>query len=215
MINIVKSVLRFLKKNLVLIVVIVIFAAGGLIAWNIKKEQDVGWVMYDEFKIEETASGKVISHKHTKFEITIPQDWQTTNEIADFGIVCFSTDLELNRLPGPYGPPIPEKGCTISVRIKKEIEDSDSDILYSYTKNLIDLCSEGWEYCDYELIKISDKTGLKNIHHIEKEGLVGDDVSIEIPRKEKVYTIEAYLFGQDKERCGQEFDNILQTVKIK
>ena len=43
----------------------------------------------------------------------------------------------------------------------------------------------------------------------------GNYVSVEIPRNEWVYTFEAYLFSQDKERCAQEFNKFLEKVSIK
>ena len=202
------------RKFIIFIIILLLLAAGGVFWWWRSKDPDVGLVRSEEFKIQETENEKIIEYKKTGFMMKIPGDW----EIVDGRDRLYfnSSDFQLDPIAGPYTPPIPEKGCAMMIGIKKEIENTDYDILYTLTKEWIRICLESPDYdCGYEVIEIDNNKALKHVSSVENESILGDQVRVQTPKNEKIYIFEAYLFGQDREKCAQEFDKILQTVEIR
>jgi len=209
-------IFEFKNKKIVIfaIVILLILLAGGLFWWWNSREPDVGFVPSEEFEIQETENGKIIKHEETGLKLIIPKDW----EIIDGrdGLYFNSPGFQLDSVVGPYTPPIPEKGCASMIGIKKELENTNYDILYTFTKEWIRICLEQLDHdCGYEVIEIDNNKALKHVSHVENESILGDQVRIQTPKNEKIYIFETYLFGQDRKKCAQEFDKILQTVEIK
>jgi len=204
------------RKFTIFIIILLLLAAGGVFWWwtTKEKEPDVGFVRFEEFEIQETEDEKTIKHNEFGLKLTIPKDW----EIVDGrdGLYFNSPDFEIDPIAGPYAPPIPEKGCVIKISIQKDINDVSYYTDYTYVNERIKICLELLDYdCGYEVIEIDNNKALKHISHVENESILGDQVRIQTPKNEKIYIFEAYLFGQDKEKCTQEFDKILQTVEIR
>jgi len=202
------------RKFTIFILILLLLVSGGVFWWWVGKDPDVGLVRSEEFEIQETENEKIIKHEKTGFMMKIPGDW----EIVDGrdGLYFNTSDFQLDPIAGPYTPPIPEKGCAMMISIKKEIENTDYDILYTLTKEWIRICLEPLDFdCGYEVIEIDNNKALKHVSHIENESILGDQLRIQTPKNEKIYIFEAYLFGQDREKCAQEFDKILQTVEIR
>jgi len=84
-------------------------------------------------------------------------------------------------------------------------------------KNLINspeyLESNNTEKETYEIIEVNGLKAVKNIYKIDNEN--NEDVFIQIPfGKNRAYSFNTYLVGQDKERCLEEFNSFISSVSI-
>ena len=203
------------KFTIFIIILLLLLVAGGVFWWWRSKEPDVGFVSPNEFIQTEVNGEKIIEYKKTGFKIKIPGDWETTDN-SGVRLLCTSSDFQLHPEVGPSGAPLPEKGCAIAISIRKEKESTSYDIEYSYLRENIELCLGPEHDCgDYEIIELDKNKAVRYIYLLEDKSISGKYVWVKIPKDEKIYTFEAYLFSQDREKCTQEFDKILQTVEIR
>jgi hypothetical protein len=204
--------------SVIVFILIFLVIVGGYFFWQRKKESEVGFAMFEDFKERVNNEEKIIEHKKSGLSVKIPKDWKMGNGVGDLSIIFVSPDFKIYPKAGPYSPPIPEKGCSIEMSVKKEIESSNFDIESSYLKEKIEECltSTKCEDKEDEVIEVSGHKALKHIFSPENQTIFsGNYVSVKVPRNEWVYTFEAYLFSQDKERCAQEFNKFLEKVSIK
>jgi hypothetical protein len=202
----------------IVIVLLILVVVGGFFWWQWKKESEVGFAMFEDFKERVNNEEKMIEHKKSGLSVKIPKDWKMGGGVGELSIIFLSPDFEPNPKIGPYSPPIPEKGCSIEMSVKKEIESNTESSYYSYLKEKIEECltSTKCEDKEDEVTEVSGHKALKHVSSPENQTIIsGNYVSVEIPRDGWVYTFEAYLFSQDKERCAQEFNKFLEKVSIK
>jgi len=210
-----------MSKKIKIIIPVVVFIliflviVGGYFFWQRKKESEVGFAMFEDFKERVNNEEKMIEHKKSGLSVKIPKDWKMGGGVGELSIIFLSPDFEPNPKIGPYSPPIPEKGCSIEMSVKKEIESNTESSYYSYLKEKIEECLTSPK-CEDEILEVSGHKALKHTFSPENQMIIsGNYISVEIPRNEWVYTFEAYLFSQDKERCAQEFNKFLEKVSIK
>jgi len=206
-----------MKRIIFIVVVIILVAILGVFIWrtwgspNISKDD---FIWYEDFKITQTAEGQVIVQEDTGLSLTIPKDWKTESGIGGHGLYFYSPDFELDEVANRYILPFPKTGCVFEISIDKGDKDNDAS---DYARNWIEICTEGelGMECDYEVIKINGEDALKHTSILEEEFISGESVRIQIPHNVNAYAFEAYLFGQDKKECGEEFNNILKSIIIK
>jgi len=202
-----------LKRVIFFVIVILLLITIGVFLWNKYKKPDIPYVLSEEFTIRETEQEKIIEYKETGFKIIIPSNWEISGFIARNGLLLTSPDFEFHEKVGPYSPPIPEKGCSMTVSI---IKRSLLDMEYDPIGHLIDACPEVGQNCnDYVIVEFNGIRGLEHTYVSENSLIPGKYVSIEIPKNDKLYSFETHLFSQDKERCEQEFNQILNTIEIR
>jgi len=205
-------------KIIILIFIIILFflcAVGVFFLRQWKKESEVGFTWSENFSERELNGEKIIEDKKSGLLVKIPDDWQKVEGIGGLSIIFLSSDFKLHPKMGPYSPTIPEKGCSIEMSVKKEIESSDSDIEYSYLREKIENCLIS-THCEDEIVEVSGYKALKHTFSPEDQSIIsGNYVSVKIPRNEWVFTFETYLFSEDKERCAQEFNKFLEKVSIR
>lgn len=201
------------KKLIFFIVIILLLIIIGVFLWNKYKKPYIPYVLSEEFTITETEEEKIIEYKKTGFKIKIPGDWEINGFIGRAGLLFTSPDFEFHERVGPYSPPIPEKGCSMTIDI---IKRSSTDMEYDLIGHLIEACPEVGQDCNGDIIvEFNGNRGLKHTYIPENSLILGKYVSVEIPKGDKLYSFETDLFSQDRERCEQEFDKILQTVEIR
>ena len=201
--------------SILVIVLLILIIAGRYFFWLWKRESEVGFAIFGDFNEKEIDGEKIIEHTKSGLSVRISKDWKTGNGLGELSIIFISPDFTLHPKMGPYSPPIPEKGCSIEMSVKKEIESSNSDIEYSYLREEIEECLTSTK-CEDEVIEVSGHKALKQVFSPENQTIIsGNYVGVKIPRNEWVYTFETYLFSQDKERCAQEFSRFLEKVSIK
>lgn len=199
------------KRFVFFIILILLLAAAGVFLWQKYKRPDVGYVLTEEFVITEANGEKIIEYKKTGFKMRIPGDWEIDGFIARNGLLLTSPDFEFHEKVGPYSPPIPEKGCSITLDIAKEGTFGNSHVI-----QLVDACQTVGQDCNGdEIIEINGNRALKHVYFPENSVIPGKYVSVSIPKNKIVYYFETHLFSQDREKCEQEFDQILNTLEIR
>lgn len=201
------------RKFTIFVVILLLLAAGGVFWWWTGRS-DEGRVLGDEYIQTEINGEKIIEYKKTGFIVKIPGDWEVMDS-RGIGLLCLSSDFQFHEKVGRYSPPIPEKGCSVGLSILKEIGLGPDDyIQYDYIQSKIEWCMSS-DDCDDEVIEVGGNRALKHTYCPEDQLIPGCYVAISVPKNEITYKLEAYLFSQDREKCAQEFDKILQTVEIR
>jgi len=210
------------KKIIFFVIIFIFIIALGFFLWKAFKEESIpsninsNTAFSDEYIEREINGEKIIEHKETKFEMRIPNNWDMTNNVGEWGIICTSPDFELHEEAGPYSPPIPKKGCSVSIDILKENSSTSEEDTYSYyVQKNIDWCLVNKSECDEEVVIVDDNNAIRHTYYPDNDKLVpGYYVKFSIPKGRILYEIESYFFGQDRKKCTQEFEEILKTVKI-
>lgn len=205
-------------KLIFFVVVIGLLIVLGVFLWRFYNP-DIGLVYFDEFKIQQTANAKIISHSKTGFSVSIPSDWEILDSGNSFSIK--GSGLVLNEeMSRKFLEPVPQKGCFFDISIEKgeQIKISNEDYSeYQDVIDMINICSDdSLEFdCGYQVETINNIKVLKAISGENIKELSGKRIRIQMPKNNNVYIFEGFLFGDDTNRCEEEFDKILETVKIK
>jgi len=203
------------KVILIGVAVLAVVAIGYL--FYIKyQESKLGPVSYESFKkIEE--NGKVfLENKEVGLKFQVPEGWKTDDV---FGWTSLSMQSSDYKVFNEKNYPIPEKGCWIDILAKKEFSGKE-DVEYLDVLDLLKdkeyMNSQNSEKNIYELFFLDSLESIKSktIINQNKENQ-GEVVSIELPYDKKYYSFETYLFGSDKEKCLEEFNDFIQTISIK
>ena len=204
--------IRKIGKVVFFVVVVVLLVILGVFLWRFYNP-DIGLVMFDEFKVQQTADAKIISHAKTGFSMSVPSDWEVLD--AGIGFSLKDSKLELEQeMSQKFLEPVPQKGCAIHVEIKEGVKGEE----YSDYQDVIDTI----EFCLYEMIdfdcgyKVEEINGIKSLVSVSGEKvkeLNGKRIRIQIPKNNNVYIFEAFLFGEDKDQCENELYGILETAK--
>lgn len=197
--------------------------ALGVFLWKTKGlTQPFGldnmWVLSEEFTQTKINGENIIENQKTKFRIKIPEDWIVYNDIGRLGLIFVSPDFKLHDNAGPYSPPIPREGCSMSVEILKEIGfPEDEYTRFQHVEESIQWCLEDEEKCKKygdEVIEVNGNKGLKHTNYQEEVSDVDHSVRIQFSKNESTYEIASYFYLRDRERCIQEFEEILNTLEI-
>ena len=200
------------KKVIFFIILILLLAVAGVFLWQKYKKPDVGYVLSEEFTITESNGEKIIEYKEGGFKMRIPGDWDI-DDSSGTALLNTSPDFQLHPNVGPFGAPLPEKGCVVSIEI---IKGASLGMEYSYIRQLMEACPTLGQDCnEYTVVEFNKLKGLKHTYIPENSLIPGKYVSIKIPKNKRLYTFESHLFSQDRERCEQEFDKILSAVEIR
>ncbi len=199
------------KKIVFWVILIILLAVLGVFIWKTwgeTPEIETGMVKFEEFEVKETSEGKLISHPETGFEVTIPADW----EVVDGGnsVYCDSPDFEINKESGSILP-LPKRGCILNFSIE---ESEDAYSTSQYIKGVIEMCENLPEKCDYEIIKINNEDAIKHISLVDNDNVSGEHIRVQISKNNSAFIIENYLFGEDKDDCRNQFEAILNSIKI-
>lgn len=204
-----------IKSKIIITIILVLgLMIAGLFYYNKIKEDKMGPVSFDSFKRTESGGMVLMESKDVGLKFAVPDGWEIlSTDIAS--ISMHSPDFI------PFQEPsfIPSAGCWIDVTPKIQVEGSDYDLEYTHYKQVIDdkdaleaMNSEN-ERCEIGILD-----GLKSIKddYFNNDGNnQGNFISLIIPYNNVVYHFETYIFGKDKEKCSQEFDNFLTTISIK
>ena len=205
-----------IKIIISVIIIFLIFLVGGIFYWwQWRKETEVGFIWANKFTERNLDGEKIIEDKKSGLSVRIPKEWKKIEGVGGLSIIFLSPDFELHPKMGPYSPPVPQRGCSIEMSVKKEIPFSDYDIEYSYLQKEIDRCLKSTE-CEDEVIEVNGHKGSKHIFYPEDQStFTGNSISIKVPSNDWVYTFNTYLFSQDREKCTQEFDKFLENILLK
>jgi len=195
------------KKIVVSLVGVVVIAAaiGGFFYWreNVRLTPVEEWNMakYSEpsdFTVTETAEQKIIENKSAGLTFAIPKDWIATSTPSMFKI-----DSPGAKEKNDF---FMEKGCRIIV----EIAEINTDISTLAQKFKTGVWSQYIIQQDVTTLNnkkassyiLSSKTA--NLYHY----------GIMIPYHKKIYSMTLITTPEDKDMCSQNFQGILNTIKI-
>lgn len=199
------------KKHIIIaIVLILILTIAGYLWYKKVQEDRMGPVSFDSFKRIETDGKVFLENKDIGLKFMVPQGWEV-QDLPWSSISVASQDFE----PFNGKSPVPQRGCLININPKIQIEGSEYDLDYTDLRQRIDSddCMFFKNY-EKENCKIVDILGLKGIrdNYSENGGII---TNLSIPYNNVIYHFEAYIFGENKDKCLQEFDNLLSTISIK
>jgi len=195
-----------MKKKIIVAlvgVVVIAAAAGGYFWWENRLTPPNKWDMVKiskpaDFAVTETAEQKIIENKSAGLTFAVPKDWIATSTPSMFKISSPEA-REKNSI-------FMEKGCRIIVEIANI--KTNIDMLAEEFKNGV------W---NKYIIKqstaiINDKNASSFILNSETANLY--HYGVMIPYNEKVYSIVLNTTPQDKDICSQNFQDVLDSVKI-
>ena len=201
-------------KTIIAIVFILALIAVGFFYYNKMQEDRMGPVSFESFKKTETDGKVFMENKDIGLKFMVPEGWEViSTDIAS--ISMHSPDFV------PFQDPsfIPKTGCWIDITPKIQIEGSDYDLQYTYYRQIIDdkevLATMNRENEKCEIVNLDGLKSVKDINSENNEENQGSFISITTPYNNVVYRFDTYIFGQDKEKCLQDFNNFLTTVSIK
>jgi hypothetical protein len=178
------------------------------------QEDRMGPVSFESFKKTETDGKVFMENKDIGLKFMVPEGWEViSTDIAS--ISMYSPDFV------PFQDPsfIPKNGCWIDITPKIQIEGSDYDLQYTYYRQIIDdeevLAAMNRENEKCEIINLDGLKSVKDIYLKNEGENQGSFISLTTPYNNVVYRFDTYIFGQNKEKCLQDFDNFLTTVFIK
>lgn len=195
------------KKIIVALVgaVVITAVAGGYFWWwkNIRLTPPNKWDIAKiskpaDFAVTETAEQKIIENKSAGLTFTVPKDWIASS--TEYYFKLFSADAkEKNEI-------FMDNGCRIMIEIT-EI-NTNLDILAENMKNGI----WGKYIIQQDRIRVDNKNALFSV--VESEKIKSYHSEIAIPYQKKIYYIAMDANIKDKSLCSQNFQDILDSVKI-
>jgi len=195
------------KKIVVPVVCVAVIAAaiGGFFYWreNIRLTPVEEWNMakYSEpsdFTVTETAEQKIIEDKSAGLMFAVPKDWIATTTPSIFKIDS-PKSKERNSI-------IMDSGC----RIIAEIPKIHTNIETLEAEQKIGMW--GKHILQQDKITVNNKNALSCIAMSEKLNFYIYIVSI--PYHKKIYSMTLITTPEDKDMCSQNFQGILNTIKI-
>ena len=177
----------------------------------------MGPVSFDSFKKTELNGKTIMENKKVGLSFEVPAGWQAGNPLDWVSLSIYSSDFKAFN---GKDYPIPSNGCWIDISASNEKEGSDYDVNYSSLKskiaNIKNLTDLDGDKEKYELVYIDGNQGIKDDLFIDNnKDNQGNYITVKVPLNSIVYSFETHLFGQDKNKCSQEFNNFLKTVSIK
>ena len=214
-----KKVIILLSVTIILLLII-----GGVFLWPYYKQMKIEKEMEKlaDFVVKETSEGKIVESKDGKLKVIIPEGWRTKRQLIYQEKKLKESEYFIARIeilnPELFTSFYDRKeeniynsktGCLIEISFiegKKTIEDLKKDI--EENRQYLRLDSE----YTFETIEINNRDATKTEF---KSSLFGYCVSIVIPSFEKNYTLTMFSGLENKDKCFQEFNKILDKISIK
>ncbi len=198
--------------SVLLIIAILAFIIFKVIEFKKEKEENLNFITIQDF-IERKMDGKtILENKDIGLSFVLPQGWEfVTTSWANVSMRTFDFEPFMGDVTRS---PMADKGCWIDFNFSINTMDG-LDYKYVYNLANIDGYAEdaNTEKSTYERIEVNNLKAIKHTYVLSDQG---ESISIQIPfEKNKVYSFETYLIGQDKEKCLEEFNSFLNSVSIK
>jgi hypothetical protein len=200
------------KKILVAFFILAVISAGYL--FYIKyQESKLGYISFNNIEKTQSNGNFYLKNNVAGFSMVVSDSWNINN--GEDSISMTSPDIELLESK-QSSLATPQEGCWMA-SAAREINQGD-DIEYKEIYSMLnndDLQSYNTEKNKYEIVYIDSEMALKDILIINNENNQGLSQIVKLPYNNKIYYFETHLFGQDKEKCQEEFNNFLKTISIK
>lgn len=168
--------------------ILLILIVGIYFLWEWKKESEMGFVPFTEFKERVFEGNRTIEHGSTGFSAKVPLNWQIYEGIG-------GNRFFLVR---------PDENCSIEISIRREKKDSIFDIEYSYISEQIQSFPD-------QIVNIDGNKAFRKYFSLVSQG---ECLSVKVLKKENVYSFKAFLGFSEQEKCNEEFEHFLETVSI-
>ena len=209
-------------KIIIFLILLIIIGGSSFLLWIWREEKELGSIPSKEFSQKEINGEKIIENKKTGLKIKIPKGWQVEGGFGGYGLIFLSSDFK------PYSEKnfLPVKGCFIGVNVSKVTFEITSvtgrykrsygaDFLREKIEKYLISSSKTEEDLFHKVIEISGHKGLKTTEPIINKEISGKRILVEVPEGKRVCSFELLLFGEDKEKCEREFEEILNGTFLK
>ena len=191
-------------KIIILIIVILAVAVGGIFYWYTNREIKGS---PDDYVIRQTSEGTIVENKKAGLIVKAPEGWETKKlEFLEGSALIYTEDIEGRMEHGMVEPPL-TKGCGIETAVvykKMTFEEIKEEVKAIHWG--LQIKSE-----EFEEITANQHPALKNTFDSE---VLGQVMVIYIPIKNKLYNFSLNWAPDEKEKCIQEFNKFLETVEI-
>jgi hypothetical protein len=183
--------------------------------WQQKQEENLGYVQFNEFTKQEAGSDVYFENKESGLKFKVPAGWMASaSQLASVALT--TVDFKPFK-DNPSAASVPATGCWIGISVKNSLSD---DFDYAEVKKYLDypelLIDMNAARDQYTIVNVGGKRMLqKNLLVDDNKGNVGNILDLELSQNNKLYFVETDLFGSDKERCTQFFNDFLNTISIK
>lgn len=210
-----------MNKKIKIIIGLALLLIVGLvfgIVWKNNQELSEAQPEYACFEdfIKQEIDGQIFyENSKAKIKFMVPFQWTAIkSQMASIALVSpdFADFKETNQEKAF----IPKAGCWIGISVKNcQIDDSDYAIIKDRLdhQNLISELNRTDDF--YAIFNLNGKSMIQREFLIKNSDNAGKNISLKLAEQNKVYLIETYLFGQNKEECQQAFDEFLNTVETK
>lgn len=199
--------------SVLLVIAILSFIIFKVVEFKKEKEENLNFITIKDFVERKIDNKTIIENQEIGLSFVLPQGWEFVNtNWANISMRTFDYEPFMNekeRLP------LLNKGCWIDFNFST---NNTKGLDYETLFNILNL--EGFQeaYSEEgnksEIITVGDLRAVKEIKTIGEEK--GEFISIKIPfNKNRVYSFETYLMGQDKEKCLETFDSFINSISIK
>lgn len=156
----------------------------------------------EDFIIKETSEGRVVENKKAGIFFKIPTDWIIKEDPSSF----YSSDAKFSEKRSD----ILEKGCKINIDIN--YIKTNIDVLEEVRQDNVSKLSSVIKNEEFKRIEIKSHSALT--YSFDVENLKTSYVWIDLPFKNRLYTILLTSPTQEEERCTTEFNKFLESVSI-
>jgi len=206
------------KKVKIILSVFLIILITGIIIFKViefKKDQEenLNFINISNFVERKMDEKTILENQDIGLSFVLPQGWEFVNT-SWANVSMRSSDFE--PLMGDIQrSPMADKGCWIDFNFST---NNTKGLDYELLNNIINLDGFLNAYKEEEnQAEIIDFNGLKVVKEIKTIGdNKGEYISIKVPfNKNRVYSFETYLIGQDKEKCLETYNSFIGSVSIK
>jgi len=199
------------KIKIIVAAIFAIVLAGGIFyLWVEYEDNNKGMIGLD-MKLEEKNGENFYVSKEAGFSIKQFPGW--TAEYHFGKLIIKSPDYVLDEDTAFT----PVKGCVFTLLAERSnyLEPNEGFIK---VKNLIDNYDKADESskANSSLISVSGKKAIKFVAEDNGiEGKEGKNIFVDMVSHRNLYSFRGWLFGQDRDKCEQDFGKFLETVSIK
>ena len=200
--------------SILLLILISVFIIYKIFEFNKEKEENLNFITINDFIERKMDNKTIIENQEIGLSFVLPQGWEFVNtNWANVSMRTFDYEPfmgEEERLP------LLNRGCWIDFNFST---NNTKGLDYETLHNILNLEGFLGAYSEegnriVEIIDISNLKAVKEKKTIGEEK--GEFISIRIPfNKNRVYSFETYLIGEDKENCLETFNSFINSISIK
>ncbi|MDD4531364.1 MAG: hypothetical protein PHH21_01495 [Candidatus Pacebacteria bacterium] len=195
-------------KIIVVVVFILALIVAGFFYYNKAQEDKMGPVSFESFKRIE-ADGKVfMENKDIGLKFEVPDGWKVDN--AGWSTISLISDNFVPFKEDMANAPLANVGCWIDITAEKEQKTENYiNNTYNFIKELKSYPKDG-----VSIINVGGYDSLKTVSSIGGENQVGENVYIETPNNNIIYTFQLSYLKNNTSDCLNIFNKFLDSASI-